>query len=111
MEQSSIAKAFRSVKHVDCDETKETCAHILIPHSDKNSITLQADYVAVVEDRPTMSAKYRLPPSAESTGMEQARKNGNVQLWTSHMMMMMMMMSYIWSKLTHAAIAWSLCDS
>ena len=23
--------------------------------------------------------------------MEQARRNGNVQLWTSHMMMMMMM--------------------
>jgi len=28
-------------------------------------------------------------PSAESTGMEQARRNGNVRLWTSHMMMMM----------------------
>jgi len=34
-------------------------------------------------------ASNRLPPSAESTGMEQARTNGNVQLWTSHMMMMM----------------------
>ena len=31
----------------------------------------------------------RLSPSAESTGMEQARRNGNVRLWTSHMMMMM----------------------
>jgi len=28
-----------------------------------------------------------LPPSAESTGMEHSRRNGNVQLWTSHMMM------------------------
>ena len=36
-------------------------------------------------------ASNRLPPSAESTGMEQARRNGNVQLWTSHMIMMMMM--------------------
>jgi len=26
-----------------------------------NSIVLQADYVTVVEDRPIMSAKYRLP--------------------------------------------------
>ena len=31
----------------------------------------------------------RLSPSAESTGMEQTRRNGNVRLWTSHMMMMM----------------------
>ena len=32
----------------------------------------------------------RQNPCPESTGMEQARTNGNVQLWTSHMMMMMM---------------------
>ena len=28
--------------------------------------------------------------SAESTGMEQTRRNGNVRLWTSHMMMMIL---------------------
>jgi len=27
--------------------------------------------------------------------MEQARRNGNVQLWTSHMMMMIMMQSSV----------------
>ena len=93
-----------SVKLADCDKTKETCAHILIPHErsfilvfwhgtiyDVNrkshtsfrlvptSVTLnnlerrnspyfalfrqvafQTDYVTVIEDRPIMSAKYRL---------------------------------------------------
>ena len=45
-----------------------------------NLIALQANYVTVVEDRPTMSAKYRLP-------------------------------SNIWPKLTHPAVARSLCDN
>jgi len=31
-----------------------------------NSIALQADYVNVVEDRPVMSAEYRLPFLAKS---------------------------------------------
>jgi len=46
-----------------------------------NSIALHADYVTVVEDRPIMSAKYRLP----------------VQFF------------HFWSKLTHHA-ARSLCN-
>ena len=36
-----------------------------------------------------------LSPSAESTGMEQAHRNGSVRLWTSHMMMMMMMCCHL----------------
>jgi len=29
-----IVKAFLSVKFMHCDETRETCAHILIPQND-----------------------------------------------------------------------------
>jgi len=47
-----------------------------------NSIALQADYVTVVEDRPIMSEKYRLP----------------------------IPFFHFWPKLTHPA-ARSLCDS
>jgi len=52
----------------------------LILHYFLNSIALQADYVTVVEDRPIMSAEYRLS-------------------------------GIFWPKLTHAAVAQSLCDS
>jgi len=53
----------------------------LILRFSPNSIALQADYVTVVEDRPIMSAKYRLS----------------------------VLVSHLWSKLTHPA-ARSLCD-
>ena len=51
-------------------------------HFSQSLITLQAEYVTVVEDRPIMSAKYCLPVPV----------------------------FHFWAKLTHPA-AWSLCDS
>jgi len=45
---------------MDSYKTQDRLESIGIPNS-PNSIALQADYVTVVEDRPIMSAKYRLP--------------------------------------------------
>ena len=50
-------------------------------HNSPNSIALQDDYVTVVEDRPIMSAKYRLPvtfrqnlPTQQSHGILETAK-------------------------------------